>query len=718
MDPGREAFGVHRVVCTTRLPPIAHRRLSIPNPTLPTPMHRRLFLRRTGQTALALGLLPHLSACGPGERGGSDGPLNALRDRYFLKTLELNPVTATYLGGDGYDPSLAQINGRLRDWRPEALEVERNSYKDIEAARQAIDPASLSPGARIDHAVLGAQLAFLLHQSGDLRTHERIIDTYVAEPFRGIDWQIQGMTETGGQTAGRSDGPTTQASDRPTVPPPDRPTAQSPDRPTTRGTEAEWLLVLERLRGTPIYLETAQANLLAGRKAGNLPDHRMMERDGVTGAKANADYFRNAFPESAKVFLGDQPFAAVLLPQLADTARIAADAWERFAGFLLQTYDQNDLTDRYAAGEAEYAWRLKHCLHLTSNTEDLFAYGAAQVAAFETQLFQVAEEAGREAGLSLSWASDADRRISARAVMQALSKDAPVNDDQLFQWYRQAGERAVSYGRDQQLFDIPADYRLEVTATPPVLRSTIDAVYYPAPPFKKTGVGRFYLTPTGNDPATLRENNRASVATTAIHEGFPGHDWHFKYMTRHAKEISNIRWLTPGAVEDSSSMWEDSMAVEGWALYAEELMAQPVVGRPHGFYTAAEHLYELQGQLLRAVRVRVDVGIHTGRMTFNEAVDYFVEHVSFYPGARRAAASDPTARAITEGAQRAMYRYSKWPTQAITYLLGKSAILDLRDAVKLKEGAAFSARAFHERLMRMGTIPAGYFRDEFLAGTV
>ena len=104
-------------------------------------------------------------------------------------------------------------------------------------------------------------------------------------------------------------------------------------------------------------------------------------------------------------------------------------------------------------------------------------------------------------------------------------------------------------------------------------------------------------------------------------------------MTQHADQISNIRWLTPGAVEDSSSMWSDSLATEGWGLYAEELMAEPVAGRPYGFYSAPEYLYELQGQMLRAVRVRVDVGIHTGRMTFDEARDYFVEHVEFYPGA-------------------------------------------------------------------------------------
>jgi len=165
-------------------------------------MHRRLFLARSSQAALALGVLPRLAACRPEETASQDGPFTALRDRYFLKSLELNPVTATYLGGDGYDPSLDHISGRLRDWRPEALEAERKFLQETEAERIKIDPDTLSPENRIDHAVLGAQLAFLLRQSGERRSHERAIDTYVAEPFRGVDWQIQGMAE-GGQADGR-----------------------------------------------------------------------------------------------------------------------------------------------------------------------------------------------------------------------------------------------------------------------------------------------------------------------------------------------------------------------------------------------------------------------------------------------------------------------------------------------------------------------------------
>ena len=250
--------------------------------------------------------------------------------------------------------------------------------------------------------------------------------------------------------------------------------------------------------------------------------------------------------------------------------------------------------------------------------------------------------------------------------------------------------------------------------TPQVLRSTIDAAYYPAPPLKQSGEGRFYLTPTGNDPEALKLNNFASVADTAVHEGFPGHDWHFKYMTANASEITNIRWLTPGSVEDSSAMWSDSMSIEGWALYAEELMAEPVPNHKYGFYSPGEYLYELQGQLLRAVRVRVDVGLHTGRMSFDDAIDYFSEHVLFTPGARTRAASDPAARAALDSASRAIYRYSKWPTQAITYNLGKNVIIELREACRAKTGSTFSTRNFHERLMKEGPIPIAYIRESFL----
>ena len=165
-------------------------------------------------------------------------------------------------------------------------------------------------------------------------------------------------------------------------------------------------------------------------------------------------------------------------------------------------------------------------------------------------------------------------------------------------------------------------------------------------------------------------------------------------------------------------MWQDSMASEGWALYAEELMAEPAPGRPYGFYDAGEYLYELQGQLMRAARVRLDVGLHTGRMGYDDALEYYSAHVNLYPGAcvkGRGEKADETAKALCEDAEHQIYRYSKWPTQAISYSLGKTEIQALRARAEAQLGKKFSARAFHEGFMRQGTIPSGYFADVLLA---
>ncbi len=665
-------------------------------------MRRRTFVLESARAAAALGIFRSLAACRaagsaaaatggattPGSVSGAAGvsPNAArfvvLRDRYFVRHLELNPVTSTYLGGDGYSPALRDTNGRLRDYSPAALAAERDFYRGVRQELDGIAAASLSPQLAVDHAVLGAQLRFLLHYIEDLRYQERALDTYVAEPFRGVDWQLQQMSDVGGGLL---------------------------------GTEEEWALVVSRLRAVPAYLATARANLLAGKQSGNLPDRRMVERDGIAGSRANADYFRTTLPATARGYLGTRPFAGGVLSQLTAAGAAAGSAYAAFADLLASTYDTHETTDRFAVGEREYEYRVHNFLRDPRSAQQLFDYGKQQVALYTGKTFQVAEAVAREARLGLRFGSEAERMAGVRAVMEHLSGDSPKSDEELFRWYRETGVRAVAYGRERGLFDIPAEYRLDVIETPPVLRSTIDAAYYAAPPFKKSGVGRFYLTPTGNDPGALRQNNRASVADTAIHEGFPGHDWHYKYMTQHASEISNIRWLTPGAVEDSSSMWEDSMAAEGWGLYSEELMSEPAPGRPYGFYTAAEYLYELQGQLLRSVRIVVDVGIHTGRLTFDQAVDYFTEHVSFYPGACARASADADARAICEGARKAIYRYSKWPTQAITYNLGKNAIVDLREAYRARTGSRYSPKEFHQSLMRMGTIPAGYFREVFLS---
>ena len=644
-------------------------------------MERREFLRAGATLAAGAIAAPLLHGCKlESRRELADGGFAELRDEFFRQQLILNPVTSTALGGEAWDPRLAVLDGRLRNYSPDALEDEEDDYRDLTRGHLTIDSVLLSPQGRVDHALMGAQLAFLGYQL-DRRYHERSVDTYVAEPFRGVDWQIQQMRLVGDNQLGDQD---------------------------------EWEMVAERLAAVPNYLAVARANLEAGIASGNMPDRRMVRFDGIDGSRANAAYFRSTLPARARVDLGDRQFAPAMTERVANAGAAAARAYDQFASWMASAYPLDERANRFALGEAAYEWRVRTVFREERSANELFEYGDQQVEEYTERMAEVAERLLRERGIAVPRGTAEDRAWSIRRVMDDLAAESPENDEQLFAWYRQTAQRAVAYGSEREMFDIPSDYEVEILPTPPVLRSTIDAAYYPAPPLKDTGVGRFYLTPTGNVAALLRQHSRASVADTAIHEVFPGHDWHFQYMREHRDEIPNLRWLTPGAVEDSSSMWSDSMALEGWALYAEELMAQQAPGRPYGFYDAGEYLYQLQGQLLRAARVHLDVGLHTGRLSFDDAVTYYTTHVDFMPDACVRAASDPLAQAVCDGARRAIYRYSKWPTQAITYNLGKNDIISLHERYRSRRGSGYSAREFHERFMRMGPIPVGYFRDQFV----
>jgi uncharacterized protein (DUF885 family) len=604
------------------------------------------------------------------------------------------PVVATYLGGSEYDAALADNDGNLRDYSAEGLKDEDTRLSEFREQFSALEPNILSPRRRIDRSVALAEIEFLLHQHQVLRHQERSLDSYVDEPFRGVDWQIQGMTPTGA---------------------------------ATYGTEAEWQAVIARTRAIPAYLQTAEKQLSAGVAARNTPDWRMLRDQGLRTTLADAEYFSKTLPALAATDIASAHRDA-LLADLQKAGDDAAASYKRLRAFIAATFFDNpeakdpkalDLkaeyrADHFALGQLEYDWALHNNLRLETTAGELFVESEPIVLASREQMVSLA----REIAKSHKWKTPIDGPGVVRAVFEQMSRDAPRNDEEMVEWYRKTGERLVAYGRATGLFDIPTEYKLDVTVTPPPLRSGLDgAAYYPAPPFKKTGVGRFYVTPTGNDPVVLRhDHNRAAMPDLAAHEGFPGHDWHYKVMTQYKDDISPLRWITPGAVEDSSSMWQDSMAAEGWALYSEILLSEPQPSAPQGFYSPEERLHQLRGKLYRDLRVRIDTGIHTGRMQFEEAVTLFSETVDFLPGFCDDARSlkSPEKRASCDSARRAVTRYSRWPTQAITYRLGKDQILALRKRVQDKLGAQFSAQRFHLEFMKQGTIPSTYFGDELL----
>ena|SRR5438105_579024 len=135
----------------------------------------------------------------------NDAPFQQLHDSYVVEFLRRNPSVNTYLGGAGLDPSLRETDGRLRDHSQAALDAEDRWLAEMERAMDSVDPATLSPRRRIDREVALAQIRYQLHLHQARRYQKRSVDTYTDEPFRSIDFQLQGMAPTGASTYGTPD---------------------------------------------------------------------------------------------------------------------------------------------------------------------------------------------------------------------------------------------------------------------------------------------------------------------------------------------------------------------------------------------------------------------------------------------------------------------------------------------------------------------------------
>jgi uncharacterized protein (DUF885 family) len=124
--------------------------------------------------------------------------------------------------------------------------------------------------------------------------------------------------------------------------------------------------------------------------------------------------------------------------------------------------------------------------------------------------------------------------------------------------------------------------------------------------------------------------------------------------------------------------------VEGWALYAERL------GKDIGFYQDPYSDYgRLSGEMLRAVRLVVDTGVHSEHWTRQQMVDFFHAHSD---------EDEPDVQAETD-------RYIAWPGQALAYKLGQLEILKLRDRAQTELGSKYDIRKFHDEILNGGALP-------------
>jgi hypothetical protein len=313
----------------------------------------------------------------------------------------------------------------------------------------------------------------------------------------------------------------------------------------------------------------------------------------------------------------------------------------------------------YAVGEDALNYRLSFQHAVRATAVEVLRYGRRLVDEVQAEL---AATAGRMAP-GTPWQDLAER----------LRDDHP-GAGSVVGAYAGAMERGRRFVEERGLVSVPAG-PLEVTETPEYLRPVIPlAAYLPPGPFSSDRTGRFFVSAAA-DGLGLREHCAHEIPATAIHEGYPGHHLHFLASQSSPRLIRRVL--------------SSPVTVEGWALYCEDLMGE------EGFYrTDEERFFQRVALLWRALRIVLDVGLHTGTLSFDEAVRAVRERMGF----TAVHAESEVRRACAE------------PAYQLAYAIGRREIRSMRDAYRRAKGGNGSLQAFHDAVMRYGGLPVSLMR--------
>ena len=313
------------------------------------------------------------------------------------------------------------------------------------------------------------------------------------------------------------------------------------------------------------------------------------------------------------------------------------------------------MVDFAPMGEANYNYYLKHVLLLPLNASEVEMIGRVENARYRAL----------EALLSDPKLADPD---------PARSAHVPPDQASFLKAYESREEEMINFLKQHNLITLP-DYlgKFEIRQLPDAFKPTSPGGFMNPPGVYDKDPTGFYFIPTYN-PQSKNFYIRAAIEDPRPilgHEGIPGH----------FLQLSIANHLT----DEIRRQHQDGVFVEGWALYGEEMLMRT------GLYPDNS---AAQGQILRLSRYRgarigVDVNLHTGRWTFEQAVQYFMDA----GGLDREAAEGEAAGAASS------------PHQKISYIIGKWQIMNLLGKYKDKMGDHFRLGQFHDDLIKNGSLP-------------
>jgi uncharacterized protein (DUF885 family) len=331
----------------------------------------------------------------------------------------------------------------------------------------------------------------------------------------------------------------------------------------------------------------------------------------------------------------------------------AMDALHSYADELEKRLPQ--MKDFAPMGEANYNYYLKHVLLLPLNGAEVEMIGRAELARYRAL----------EALLPDPKLADPD---------PARSVNIPPDQASFLKAYESREQEMINFLKKHKLITLP-DYLgpFQIRQLPEAFKPTSPGGFMNPPGLYDKDPAGFYFIPTYN-PQSKNFYIRAAIEDPRPilgHEGIPGHFLQISIANHLPDEIRRQHG--------------DTVFVEGWALYGEEMLMRT------GLYPENS---AAQGQILRlsryrSARIGVDVNLHTGRWSFDQAVKYFIEA----GGLDEEAAKGEAAGAASS------------PTQKISYIIGKWQIMNLLGRYKDRQGENFRLGQFHDDLIKNGSLP-------------
>lgn len=312
---------------------------------------------------------------------------------------------------------------------------------------------------------------------------------------------------------------------------------------------------------------------------------------------------------------------------------------------------------RLPRGRQAYAYALRRFTTTDLTAEQIHEIGLREVARIEAEMDSLFRLVGLREG-TIKERGDRLRERLAYPVNEEGRRRIMADIDSIM---------ADALVRSAALFDVMP--RARVIAQPyPEFRWADAAASYTAPLPDGSRPGIFQM------PLRPDELTRYELRSLVYHETVPGH--HFQIaLAVEDEDLPAFRKLRVfGTI---------SATVEGWALYAERLAVE------EGWYEGdiEGRLGALESQLFRARRLVVDTGLHTRGWTRQQAIDYGI-------------------------APSEVDRYVAWPGQACSYMIGQLRLVELRERARSALGERFSARAYHDVVLGLGSVPLDVLERE------